>query len=76
MVLVPNIGISTSISNTTQIRPQHFGMVMCVYLEIEIFTAGSFFFDAGSHVEAWEMKIFTLACVPFDAGSHVEAWEM
>ena len=31
--LVPNIGISTSISNTTQIRPQHFSKVMCVHLE-------------------------------------------
>ena len=30
VVLVPNIGISTSISNTTQIRPQHFRKVMCV----------------------------------------------
>ena len=33
MVLVPNIGISTSISNTTQIRPQHFSNFMCVHLE-------------------------------------------
>ena len=33
VVLVPNIGISTSISNTTQIRPQHFRKVMCVHLE-------------------------------------------
>ena len=33
VVLVPNIGISTSISNTTQIRPQHFRMVMCVHWE-------------------------------------------
>ena len=33
MVLVPNIGISTSISNTTQIRPQHFSNLMCVHLE-------------------------------------------
>ena len=31
VVLVPNIGISTSISNTTQIRPQHFRKVMCVH---------------------------------------------
>ena len=30
VVLVPNIGISTSISNTTQIRPQHFRNFMCV----------------------------------------------
>ena len=30
VVLVPNIGISTSISNTTQICPQHFRKVMCV----------------------------------------------
>ena len=30
VVLVPNIGSSTSISNTTQIRPQHFRKVMCV----------------------------------------------
>ena len=29
VVLVPNIGISTSISNTTQIRPQHFRNFMC-----------------------------------------------
>ena len=33
VVLVPNIGISTSISNTTQIRPQHFRKVMCVHFE-------------------------------------------
>ena len=33
MVLVPNIGISTSISNTTQIRPQHFRIFMCVHWE-------------------------------------------
>ena len=33
VVLVPNIGISTSISNTTQIRPQHFRNFMCVHLE-------------------------------------------
>ena len=33
LVLVPNIGISTSISNTTQIRPQHFRKVMCVHWE-------------------------------------------
>ena len=33
MVLVPNIGISTSISNTTQIRPQHFRNLMCVHWE-------------------------------------------
>ena len=33
VVLVPNIGISTSISNTTQIRPQHFRQVMCVHWE-------------------------------------------
>ena len=33
VVLVPNIGISTSISNTTQIRPQHFGNLMCVHWE-------------------------------------------
>ena len=32
-VLVPNIGICTSISNTTQIRPQHFRKVMCVHWE-------------------------------------------
>ena len=31
VVLVPNIGISTSISNTTQIRPQHLIFFMCVY---------------------------------------------
>ena len=31
VVLVPNIGIGTSISNTTQIRPQHFRNVMCVH---------------------------------------------
>ena len=33
VVLVPNIGISTSISNTTQVRPQHFRKVMCVHWE-------------------------------------------
>ena len=33
VVLVPNIGISTSISNTTQIRPQHFRKVICVHWE-------------------------------------------
>ena len=33
VVLVPNIGISTSISNTTQIRPQHFRIFMCVHWE-------------------------------------------
>ena len=33
VVLVPNIGISTSISNTTQIRPQHFRKVMCFHWE-------------------------------------------
>ena len=33
MVLVPNIGISTSISNTTQMRSQHFRKVMCVHWE-------------------------------------------
>ena len=33
VVLVPNIGISTSISNTSQIRPQHFRKVMCVHWE-------------------------------------------
>ena len=33
VVLVTNIGISTSISNTTQIRPQHFRKVMCVNWE-------------------------------------------
>ena len=33
VVLVPNIGISTSISNTTQIRQQHFRKVMCVHWE-------------------------------------------
>ena len=33
VVLVPNIGISTSISNTTQICSQHLRKVMCVNLE-------------------------------------------
>ena len=33
MVLVPNIGISTSMSNTTQIRPQQFRNFMCVHWE-------------------------------------------
>ena len=33
VVLVPNIGISTSISNTTQIRPQNFRNFMCVHWE-------------------------------------------
>ena len=35
VVLVPNIGISTNISNTTQIRPQHFRNFMCVHWECE-----------------------------------------
>ena len=33
VVLVPNTGISTSISNTTQIRPMHFRNFMCVHWE-------------------------------------------
>ena len=33
VVLVPNIGISTSIYDTTQIRPQHFRNFMCVHWE-------------------------------------------
>ena len=33
VVLVPNIGISTGISNTTQIRPQYFRNFMCVHWE-------------------------------------------
>ena len=33
MVLVTNIGLRTTISNTTQICPQHFRNFMCVYLE-------------------------------------------
>ena len=33
VVLVPNIGISTSISNTTQIRPQHYRNFVCVHWE-------------------------------------------
>ena len=33
VVPVPNIGISTSISNTTQIRPQHFRNFICVHWE-------------------------------------------
>ena len=33
VVLVPNICISTSISNTTQIRPQHLRNFMCVHWE-------------------------------------------
>ena len=33
VVLVPNIGISTSISNTTQIRPQQLRNFMCVHWE-------------------------------------------
>ena len=35
VVLVPNIGISTSISNTTQIRPQQLRNFMCVHWECE-----------------------------------------
>ena len=31
--LVPNIGITTSISNTAQIRPQHLRKVLCVHWE-------------------------------------------
>ena len=33
VVLVPNIGINTSISNTTQIRPKQLRNYMCVYWE-------------------------------------------
>ena len=33
VVLVPNIGVSTSVSNTTQICPQHFRNFMCVHWE-------------------------------------------
>ena len=33
VVLLPNIGISTSISNTTHIRPQYFRNFMCVHQE-------------------------------------------
>ena len=33
VVLVSNIGISTGVSNTTQIRPQHFRNFMCVHWE-------------------------------------------
>ena len=33
VVLVPNIGISTSISNSTQIRPQHYRNFVCVHWE-------------------------------------------
>ena len=33
VVLLPNIGISTSISNTTQIRPLHLIFFMCVHWE-------------------------------------------
>ena len=33
MVLVPNIGISTSISNTTQTRPQYIRNFICVHWE-------------------------------------------
>ena len=33
VVLVPNIGINTSVSNTTKIRPQHFRILMCVHVE-------------------------------------------
>ena len=33
VVVVPNIGISTSISNRTQIRPQYFTNFMCVHWE-------------------------------------------
>ena len=33
VVLAPNIGFSTSISNATQIRPQHFRNFMCVHWE-------------------------------------------
>ena len=35
VVLVPNIGLRTTISNTTQICPQHFGNFMCVHGECE-----------------------------------------
>ena len=33
VVLVPNIGISTCMSNTTKIRPQHFRNFICVHWE-------------------------------------------
>ena len=33
VVLVPNFGISTNVSNTTKIRPQHFRILMCVHVE-------------------------------------------
>ena len=33
MVLVPNIGLRTTIFNTTQICPQHFRNFMCVHWE-------------------------------------------
>ena len=36
MVLVPNIGISTSVSNTTQIRPQYFRNFMCVHWDLSV----------------------------------------
>ena len=35
VVLVPNIGLRTTISNSTQICPQHFGNFMCVHGESE-----------------------------------------
>ena len=35
VVIVPNIGLRTTISNTTQICPQHFGNFMCVHGECE-----------------------------------------
>ena len=43
---------------------------------MKIFPLACVPFDAGSHLEAWEMIIFTSGCVPFEAGSHVVASEM
>ena len=45
VVLVSNIGISTSISNTTEIRPQHFRNFMCVYWECALCQCQIFVFD-------------------------------
>ena len=45
VVLVSNIGISTSISNTTEIRPQHFRNFMCVYWECALCQCQILVFD-------------------------------
>ena len=33
-MLMPNVGLSTTISNTSQIHPQHFGNFMSVFSDV------------------------------------------